>query len=155
MWLPCTTYIRLPRRSAFLNGHSVFSIFMYALLFQTLLCFLSGLSDISQALWSPWRDWTPKNFGLWLRSLHPEHEGGQEPFWGKGLQLRGKLLENSTALEWGEELLWIDGNCSQHYENYFLFASSLFTTTVSVPKPRTHSLIHPELIGHDKLPNTE
>jgi len=49
----------------------------------------------------------------------------------------------------------IDGNSSQLYENYFPFASSLFATAVSVPKTRTHSLILPELIGHDKLPNTE
>lgn len=32
--MPCTIYIRLPHHTAFLNSHSIFSIFTYIMLFQ-------------------------------------------------------------------------------------------------------------------------
>lgn len=154
--MPCTVYIRLPHHTAFFNSHSIFSIFMYIMLFQTYVM-LSVWTElhIPSSLKSVERLNSQKLWSLAWISTSSARVRSRTFLRRRAIAKRKAPTEQHCTQV--EEMFWvrIDGSSSQHYENYFPFASSLFTMTVSVPKPRTHSLILPELIGHDKLPNTE
>lgn len=140
-----------------LNNHSTFPIFKYVMLFQmdVLLSAWTKL-HIPSSLKSTERLNSQRPWSLASISPSREHER-------LGASLRQRVIaqskapvqQNCTGVSRRNFWVRIDGNSSQHYKNHFPFASSIFTTTVSAPKPRTHSLIPPELIGHDKLPNTE